>query len=216
MLRNKFDNLHIGLALWAIWASMAFGADDAIPSALPSDRYAGMSAHCPFAVASPVVAPSQPQASFAANWFISGIGRINDDDFVTIKAKDLSTQFSLYGREADPQTGVALASVNWSEVVGKSTVVLRKGTETAMLEFNEAQIRNPPPVTGDNGKGSSKPQTATANAAVPAVPSNGAMAQHPPTSLSPNSAAVQKNGLGFAQPNSQPPRRRVLPIPGPR
>lgn len=215
MLRSKFDGFYIGSILWAACATMAYGADDAIPSALPADRYAGMSARCPFAVASPAVAPAQPQASFAANWFISGIGRINDDDFVTIKARDLSTQFSLYGREADPQTGVALASVNWSEVVGKSTVVLRKGTETAILEFNEAQIRNPPAAT-ENGKGSPKSPTANANPAATASPSNGTIAQRPPTNLSTNAAAAQKNGTGSVPPNPQPLRRRVLPIPGPR
>jgi len=39
----------------------------------------------PFAVATPVAPAAEPQASFAANWFVSGIARIGDQDFVTIK-----------------------------------------------------------------------------------------------------------------------------------
>jgi len=66
------------------------------------------------------VAPAaEPQASFAANWFVSGIARIGDQDFVTIKARDLSTQFSLYGNEPDQKYGVTLASVDWSDAVGE-------------------------------------------------------------------------------------------------
>ena len=87
----------------------------------------------------PPLLPAAPQASFAARWFVSGIARIGSEDFVTIKSRDLSKQFSLYGnREA--VDGVELASVTWSDSVGKSTVVLRKGTETAKLESNEAEL----------------------------------------------------------------------------
>ena len=128
-----------------LFASRVVSAENPIPTSLPADRYAAMSDKSPFALATAVVPAATPQASFAANWFVSGVGRIGDSDFVTVKARDLSSQFSLFGHEPNPGNGVTLASVNWSETVGKSTVILQKGTETAKLEFNEADLRGPQP-----------------------------------------------------------------------
>ena len=119
-------------------------AEDAVPAAFPKERYNAVREHSPFAVATAEAPPVAPQASFAANWFVSGIARIGDDDFVTIKSRDLATQFSLFSHEMDSASGVSVASVNWTDVVGKSTVILRKGTETAKLEFNEAEVHAAP------------------------------------------------------------------------
>jgi hypothetical protein len=87
-----------------------------------------------------------PQASFATNWYVTGVGRFGDVEFVSLKSRDLSTAFSLYSGEPDPGTGVMLSTVNWSETIGKTTVTLRKGTETAVLEFNQALLATTPPV----------------------------------------------------------------------
>jgi hypothetical protein len=143
--------------------------------AFPKDRYATLRSRSPFGLATAPSVVVAPQSSFATNWYVSGIARIGNDDFVTIKSRDQAVQFSLFGREpeepSDPNS-VALVSVTWSDAVGKSTVILRKGTETAKLEFNEAQLRGPiaaatagaaPPVTG-------KPVTPTS-----AVASNAAI-----------------------------------------
>jgi hypothetical protein len=118
-------------------------AMEAAPAPYPSSRYETLRTNSPFSLATPEVA-AVPQASFAANWFVSGIARIGDADFVTIKSRDLSMQFSIFGDETDGKTGVGIASVNWSEAVGKSSVILRKGTETATLEFNESEVRAAP------------------------------------------------------------------------
>jgi hypothetical protein len=119
-------------------------ARKAIPTAYPSSRYETLRTNSPFSLATaPAVTPTA-EPSFATNWFVSGIGRIGDADFVTIKSRDLATQFSIFGGETDGKTGVAIVSVNWSEAVGKSSVILRKGTETAKLEFNESEVRVTP------------------------------------------------------------------------
>ena len=93
----------------------------------------------------------------------SKIARLGDTDFVTIKSRDASQQFSLFGSE--PQNGVSVASVQWSETVGKSTVILKKGTETAKLEFNEAELRGPAqgaaPPAGAAGGQPGRPQIGT-------------------------------------------------------
>jgi hypothetical protein len=167
-------------------AGAALAGEPAAPVALPSERYAAMRNHSPFAIATagPVV---DSRASFAANWFVTSVARLGNDEFVTIKARDQSTQFSLFGREANPQNGIVLASINWSEAVGKSTVVLRKGTETAQLEFNEAEIRKP---------------------SVTSTPRNGSAAASPAPGASANNATP-----AGAKPET---RRRIVPIPGPR
>jgi len=174
--------IHSPLSTLHIIAALLF-------TAFPKTRYDAVREHSPFAVATAEAPPVAPQASFASNWFVSGIGRLGDEDFVTIKSRDLSTEFSLFGREADSATGVAVASVNWTDEVGKSTVILRKGTETAKLEFNEAEVHatpagNPqakpgapapnamnPPRTPPNMNGAPRP---------PNVPANPAMSGAPP------------------------------------
>jgi hypothetical protein len=119
-------------------------AEEVIPTAVPVGRYTVMREHCPFAIATPVAAPAPQQPSFAANWYVSGIARVGDVDFVGIKAKDLSSQFSLYGKEPDAKSGVSLVSIDWVEGIGKSVVTIQKGTEIAKLEFNEAVVHGPP------------------------------------------------------------------------
>lgn len=176
--------------------------EDAVPKAQEKSRYDALCAKSPFAIATAVVAPVQ-QPLFAANWYVTSVARVDDTNFATIKSRDLTTQFSLYGDQA--VDGVVLASVEWSDTIGKSAVILRKGTETARLEFNEAQLRapagatagaSPAPVGGKPGR------TTTA-------------ATGTPRTMGMTVATANNNPLPN-QPGSGPPRRRVLPIPVPR
>ena len=121
--------------------------DSPVPHSRPASRYQSMKQQSPFALATPVEPGAALQASFAANWVVSGIARLGDVDYVTIKARDLSAEFSLYGHDANSQNGVALASIEWSDKIGKSAVIIKKGTETAKLEFNEAEMNGPPQIT---------------------------------------------------------------------
>ncbi len=162
----------IGLAVALLCNAPASpAADDGLPKPFPKARYEPLRRESPFALASPQATPTPPQASFASNWFVSGIARIGDEDFVTIKSRDLSTQFSLFGR-GDAVNGVGLASVTWSEAVGKSTVILRKGTETAKLEFNEAELHaTPPPAAKPPAAGGvTPPNNAAAGGPRPPIP----------------------------------------------
>jgi len=193
-----------GLVFVAMFASQLLPslAEDTLPSALPKDRYAALRARSPFALATVAVATPAPQASFAANWYVSGVARLGDDYFVTIKGRDLSAEFTLFANEA--VDGVTLASVNWSDQVGKSTVILKKGTETARLEFNEAQLRAPAAATAGGNH-------------LPAVrPPVVAATMHPqnPRAAGVNMAAAVPNAPGLN--GGAPLRRRSLPIPVPR
>ena len=128
----------------AFLAFSAWGASEGVPAALGIARYDGLRGKSPFSVATVPAATPVPQASFAANWFVSGIARVGDTDFVSIKSRDLALQLSLFAHEIDPRTGVTLVSVNWSEKVGKSTVILRKGNEMTHLEFDSGEMRKAP------------------------------------------------------------------------
>jgi len=141
-----------------------------IPRAWPSVRYEQMMRQSPFALATPVEPTPDSQASFAANWFVSGIGRLDGEDFVTIKSRDLSTQFSLYGHDENLENKVTLASIEWSEKIGKSTVIIKRGAETAKLEFNEADVNGPAQVTTAKGPPAGGARTGTPMAKAGAKP----------------------------------------------
>jgi hypothetical protein len=191
-----------GLGLFLAFAlhGLAEPGLDGIPSVHEKARYEALRAHSPFSLATEAPPAPAPQASFAANWFVSGIGRIGDADYVTIKSRDQSQEFSLYGREINVNS-VALVSVTWSDNVGKSTVILRKGTETARLEFNEAELRAvPPPPAGAAAPVAANVPHST-GIPVAALGSNGV----PPNSAIPRPAIAPL-----------PVRRRVAPIRAPR
>ena len=134
--------------LGCYFAVRAASAEFSEPAPLPASRYAEMSEKSPFALATPAEPTAAPQGSFAANWFVSGIARYGDSNFVTIKSRDQTVQFTLFGHEAHPDHHVSVASVNWSDAIGQSTVILQKGTETAKLEFNQALLRGPQSIAG--------------------------------------------------------------------
>ncbi len=187
------SSLPLWLPLLGLAAAAAVAGDNPVPTSMPAERYAEMESRSPFALAS-AAAPAPPVGeSFAANWYVSGMARLNGEDFVSIKSRDQAVQFSLHGRSEDVQTGVGLAAVEWAEDAGRSTVILRKGNETARLEFNRADLGGMPQVTAvPRPVGFASPALPMAN--LVAGSSAGAFAQLRPPEI----------------------RRRVVPIPGPR
>ncbi len=125
------------LSILALLSAHAVAVESSVPAAFSGDRYEKMIEKSPFALATPVVPPPTPQASFAAHWYLTGVGRDEQgNDFITVANQDRSISFSLSGREVHPETGVSLASVDWKE--GKKTTAnIKKGTETAILEFDQ-------------------------------------------------------------------------------
>src|SRR5260221_14630487 len=84
-----------------------------VPGAFPPERYEALIAKSPFALATPVAPPpAAPDKSFADGWYVSGLAQLDGKDFVTIKSRDLSVQFTLFG--SDPANGVVLKKVDWS------------------------------------------------------------------------------------------------------
>ncbi len=137
------------IPLLAFVTSQALALESAVPAAFPADRYEKMAEKSPFALATPAAPVVAPQASFAANWFLTAVGRdAQGQDFITIKAQDGSVHFSLSGNEANPETGVSLASVNWSDTFRESTAIIKKGGETAKLVFSKEEAVMPAPQPG--------------------------------------------------------------------
>lgn len=136
----------LGLFVVAVLPVRGDSAQGGIPTANPKSRYESLRAKSPFALATATAPAVAPQTTFAANWFVSGVGRIGEAYFVSIKSRDKSKEFTLFSGETDSDAGVSLVSVDWSEAIGQSTVVIKKGTETAKLEFNEAEVRAAPAI----------------------------------------------------------------------
>ena len=127
-------------------SSQGLALENAVPAAFSADRYEKMAEKSPFALATPAAPVVAAQASFAANWFLTAVGRdAQGQDFITIKAQDGSVHFSLSGNEANPETGVSLASVNWSDTFRESTAIIKKGAETAKLVFSKEEAVMPAP-----------------------------------------------------------------------
>lgn len=211
------------LCIAALLTSPAWSEEDPAPKPLPAERYETMASQSPFALATVTAPPAAPQASFAANWFVSGIARLGDADFVTIKSRDAALQFSLFGHEPNTEHGVSVASVNWSETIGKSTVILQKGTEMAKLEFNEADLRGPAPATAAPAPGGvagavNIPRTLPGASVVPRPNVPNVTAQRPPTIpnlppvVTPNKA-LQQFPATTARPVEIRRRERVIPVP---
>jgi len=112
-----------------------------IPESFPPARYVQMAAKSPFALATPVAASTMQTPSFAANLFVEGIAKIGDADYVSIVSRDKSTTapFSLIAGETG-ENEISLVSIEWSEQIGKSKVTIKKGSEFAVLEFDQAAL----------------------------------------------------------------------------
>ena len=181
------------LSLLALVTSPALALESAVPAAFPADRYEKMAEKSPFALATAAAPVVAPQASFAANWFLTAVGRdAQGQDFITIKAQDGSVHFSLFGNEANPETGVSLASVNWSDTFRESTAIIKKGAETAKLVFSKE------------------------DAAVPAPQPNGAKPPLP-GGMQPPPVTVRAGGVGVSptpgvQPRVTLPRPSTAPV----
>lgn len=113
-----------------------------IPTAFPASRYQTMIDKSPFTLATPAVAPSAPTGpppdSFAKDYYLVGIAKLNNKEFVTIASHvDQTQRFSLFKGEQGPE-GITVASVSWEPGIAKSKVMLKKGTEFGSITFDEA------------------------------------------------------------------------------
>jgi len=191
------------LPILALLAGQALALQDVVPQAFPADRYEMMVKKSPFALATPVVPQVTVGPNFAASWYLTAVGRdAQGQDFITVKAQDGSVHFSLAGNEPNsdatsPAVGVSLASLNWSDTFRKSTAIIKKGTETAKLEFSkeDAIAVVPPAAVKPGALGPGRPMVpgapqlpVTVRPVVGGIGNLGGGAPLPPTAIQPRIA----------------------------
>ncbi len=157
MMAPHFSNRTFRLA--ALSCSLLLGFDghvyaadlSVVPVAFSSDRYESLLGKSPFAVASLPPEPVAPTENFATNWVVTGLaknrtpeGTISYTAF--IRSRDLSTRIVLMGDKPNAD-GVSIESVTEAPIAAKSVVMVKKGTDVAKVEFDQAAISaGPAPV----------------------------------------------------------------------
>ena len=208
--------------LAAVHAAPAAGPT--IPQRPQPDAFQKLTEDWPFALATPVAAVAAPVAPWSSNYFVSGIGKNyesgKEEVFVAIKKKDGTGAFSLYGTQANTDEDVSIGGIEWSESIGKSRVTLKKGSEFATIEFDQAAIQTPvgqapnmarpgaPILPG--GKPMIRPPGAQ-GALVPR-PANAPQANTIPLPGSSNTNAAPMPGNTSVLPNANAPKQRVRVI----
>lgn len=201
--------------LFLTCASTVLAVESPIPTMYPPERYEALIARSPFALATPVAAPvAVADKSYAEGWYVSGLAQFEGKDFVTVKSRDLSVQFSLFGTEAN-ENGVALQKVDWSPAIGRSTVTIVKDGQAAKLEFNQAETASAPaggqPSAMQPPGVNRPPMPINPGAPRPQVMNASTLPQPtvPRPMQQPN--LIPRPGGGFSQPTPDP-RRRIRVI----
>lgn len=189
-----------------------------VPSAFPLQRYSGLMDKSPFALATAAPEQAAPAENFATNWVLTGIskkkGKEGSEDYtVFVRSRDLSIRHVI-SKDKPTDDGVTLVSVDEAPIATKSSVTLRKGSETGRVEFDQAVVAAsasapPPQQAGQPG--------APGTAAKPAVRNVAKTAPIPRPGMQ---GSVPRPGAsqGVPAPTNAPivePRRRVQPIQGP-
>ncbi len=193
-----------------------------LPKPFPASRYAALLEKSPFAVATAVPEAAPPAENFATNFVITGLAKNKGADgkevhTVFVRSRDLSTRLVLTGDKPSDE-GISVVSVEEAAVAAKSTVILKKGSETGRVEFDQAALASsgggaPPSVPQPGKPGLPNSKAPTSSAARPAIPRPGmGSVPRPGASLSPSNPAGA-NAPGNAQ-GGQELRRRVRPIQG--
>lgn len=130
------SKINHALLLFVTAQSLAWAAEP--PAALPVERYQPLIVRSPFALASENAAPAvaSDAAGFAKDLVLTGVARVNGGEYVTLVSRDQSQRFGLMKGEI--YNGITLASVAWSDTVGKTRVTLKRGHEYGVIGFDEA------------------------------------------------------------------------------
>jgi len=158
MIRNYSFTL---ISMFALFGAISGQADDVLPPRFNFDRYAAMTNHSPFAIATAIALPSATP-DFARDLYVANAARSPDGDMVTI-ASSSDQNFKKYVSTREPVDGYSIASIEWSDRVGATKVTISKYGKFATITFNEALLSQPPP--------NAAPAPAVPTTAVPAIPS---------------------------------------------
>jgi hypothetical protein len=201
------------------------------PVGFPASRYASLLEKPLFAVATAAPEPVAPVENFASNWFLSSFAKARSKDGTEvytafIKSRDLSTRLMLVGEK--PEDGVTLLAVEEAPTRAETVAVIRKGTETARVKFDQAAFAAAPPPVAASRPGTPGVPSAPGAPGAPAFPTSAGKvlnATTPKPSIPrPGMSAQSRSGIssppGAVPPPAQPTgtsgstesRKRVRPI----
>jgi hypothetical protein len=152
------------LSSFAVIGALSGSADDVLPPRFNFDRYTAMVDHSPFAVATAVALP-EATPSFAKDLYVGNAARSSEGDMVTIRSSS-DQNFKKYLTTREPVDGYSIASIEWSEDVGKTKVTISKDGKFATLTFNQSLL--------SQAASAGRPVVDQMPSRVPIIPSPGA------------------------------------------
>ena len=152
------------LSSFAVIGALSGTADDVLPPRFNFDRYARMVDQSPFAIATAAALP-EATPGFAKDLYIGNASRSPEGDMATITSSS-DRNFKKYLTTREPVDGYSIASIEWSEDVGKTKVTISKDGQFATLTFNQSLLSQAAPA--------GRPIANQMPPSVPIIPSPGA------------------------------------------
>ena len=128
------------LAILFTTASALVAAENIIPVAYTKDRYEETFGNSPFALETKVEAPAAPKEDSFKNLELKGLGQADGKDYVIIQKVGEPNSMRFWGQE--PTDGMFVKEVHWSDKMGETYVIVRKGSEEGKVGFNELAMHS--------------------------------------------------------------------------
>ena len=126
------------LSSFAVIGALSGSADDVLPPRFNFDRYTRMADQSPFAIATAAALP-EATPDFAKDLYIANAARSPEGDMTTLMSSS-DRNFKKYLTTREPVDGYSIASIEWSEDVGKTKVTISKDGQFATLIFNQSLL----------------------------------------------------------------------------
>jgi hypothetical protein len=133
--------VRFSLALLSGFASvgaLSTSADDVLPPRFNFDRYTRMVDQSPFAIATAAALP-EATPDFAKDLYIANAARSAEADMATIMSSS-DRNFKKYLTTRKAVDGYSIASIEWSEDIGKTKITISKDGQFATLTFNQSLL----------------------------------------------------------------------------
>ncbi len=127
------------LAILFLSASALVAAENIIPVAYTKDRYGETFGNSPFALETKVeVKDTTPKEDPFKNLELKGLGQADGKDYVIIQKVGEPNSMRFWGQE--PNADMSVKEVHWSDKMGETYVIIRKGSEEGKVGFNELAL----------------------------------------------------------------------------
>ena len=126
------------LSSFAVIGAFPGSADDVLPPRFNFDRYTRMVNQSPFAIATATALP-EATPDFAKDLYIANAARSPEGDMATLMSS-ADRNFKKYLTTREAVDGYSIASIEWSEDVGKTKITISKDGQFATLTFNQSLL----------------------------------------------------------------------------